>query len=203
MLFRVSSIRSILWSTLSIRVLMFLILCCLSCISAKIWVNIRFDWGLRAQVDHIEHLLVVIDPLHHLLRVPGEAYQAVIHHWPGIYLILSYFFFQNNDSILALLLAHLTSRSYTPARFVLSKFHTAEACCYPDIWSCVAWCNEANWSLYYFWCTTTWKYIHSIVVRSCTHEGTRYALMCNVIASHSFSDYWHFWNFDLEHLHER
>ena len=43
---------------------------CFLCRS-KFGVTIRFDWGLQAQVHHLEHLLVPIDHLHHLLRLPG------------------------------------------------------------------------------------------------------------------------------------
>jgi len=46
----------------------------------KFGLTFQFDWGLRVEVEHLEDVVLAIDPLHHLLRPPLEAYQVAIHH---------------------------------------------------------------------------------------------------------------------------
>ena len=135
------SFRSILSSSLSKRMLTFLMLSLMYCIPVQISVNISIrlgiaGWGWPPSTSCASNSSSS--------SCACEVYQVAIRHWPIIYLILSYFFSQSNYSSLALLVAHSTSRSHTPARSSWSNLHMGEASCYPDIWLCVAWCNEAN-----------------------------------------------------------
>ena len=46
----------------------------------KFVLTFQFDWGLRVEVEYLEHVVLAIDHLHYLLRPPLEAYEIVIHH---------------------------------------------------------------------------------------------------------------------------
>ena len=46
----------------------------------KFGLTFRLDGGLRVEVDCLEHLLMPIQGLHHLLCLPGQAYQVAKHH---------------------------------------------------------------------------------------------------------------------------
>ena len=56
--------------------------CFLSCLASppKFGFTFQFEWGLRVEVEHLEDVVLAIDPLHHLLRPPLEAYEVAIHH---------------------------------------------------------------------------------------------------------------------------
>ena len=114
------------------------------CILPQIWVNILVWWGIAgwgwppwtyscANLMSLSSSLSVWSGL--------SSCQTPLTRNIFNFLIL---FSQSNDSILALLLHHLTSPSHTPTWSMLSKCHTIEACCYPNISACVAWCNETN-----------------------------------------------------------
>ena len=47
--------------------------------------------GLRVEVDHLEHVFLLMVDLHHLLRLGRQAYQVAKHHLIGRYSTFSYF----------------------------------------------------------------------------------------------------------------